>query len=94
MSHAAFTALHSSATWAAPTLRHDPTLSKTYLPTNIITYTAHLPTFVLFTAFCTYRRVKHEACSIAPADDAAGVAVRDVLTFEVRRPLSPPARTD
>ena len=42
----------------------------------------------------SYRRVKHEACPIAPADDAMGVAVRDVLTFEVRpRPHLAPEDT-
>ena len=43
----------------------------------------------LDTLFVLDRRVKHEACPIAPADDVAGVAVRDVLTFEVRRPSVP-----
>ena len=33
------------------------------------------------------RRVKHEACAIAPAD-AAQAAVRDVLTIEVRAPAA------
>ncbi|KAL1519727.1 hypothetical protein AB1Y20_023236 [Prymnesium parvum] len=39
------------------------------------------------------RYVKHEACAIVPEDGEAGAAVRDVLTFEVRRPqsLSQPA---
>ena len=42
----------------------------------------------------THRRVKHEACPIAPAEDAMGVAVRDVLTFEVRpRPHLAPEDT-
>ena len=70
-----------------------------YLQTSSLTQhtyllSCYLRLFVLtftHTNLRTYRRIKHEACSIAPADDAAGVAVRDVLTFEVRRP---PARTE
>ena len=59
---------------------------------NFLTYAYNILTYNTLPCYlCPYRRVKHEACSIAPSDDAAGVAVRDVLTFEVRRP---PARTD
>ena len=36
--------------------------------------------------FLLDRHVKHEACPIWQADDAAGPAIRDVLTIEVRRP--------
>ena len=39
------------------------------------------------------REVKHEACPVAVADDAAGPAIRDVLTIEVRRPRGEGKRT-
>ena len=44
----------------------------------------HICICICIDILLTHRRVKHEACPIAPADDAMGVAVRDVLTFEVR----------
>ena len=44
----------------------------------------------LDTLFVLDRKVKHEACPIAPEQEAAGAAVRDVLTFEIRRPPASP----
>ena len=43
------------------------------------------------TLFVLDREVKHEARPIRPADPTAGPSVRDVITFEVRRPwVTPP----